>query len=117
VDALLSSKAACVGVLCQTLAHLEELHPLVGAVALSCPHTAGPMASTDPLFSPQPQRPAPWPQEPLLSAAVTVLRLCRGLVAPSSSVGARLCATFAGCVRVQRAALDFLGTLSQGTSE
>uniref|UniRef100_A0A8C0WAT8 BRCA1-associated ATM activator 1 n=1 Tax=Castor canadensis TaxID=51338 RepID=A0A8C0WAT8_CASCN len=91
VDALLSSKAACVGVLCQTLAHLEELHPL-------------------------PQRPAPWPQEPLLSAAVTVLRLCRGSVAPSSSVGARLCATFAGCVRVQRAALDFLGTLSQGTS-
>lgn len=31
VDALLSSKSACVGLLCQTLAHLEELQMLVGA--------------------------------------------------------------------------------------
>ncbi|KAG3260109.1 BRCA1 associated ATM activator 1 [Ictidomys tridecemlineatus] len=91
VDALLSSKSACGGLLCQTLAHLEELQPL-------------------------PQRPSPWPQAPLLEAVVTILRLCNGSAAPSSSVGGRLCGTLAGCLRVQRAALDFLGTLSQGTS-
>ncbi|XP_027269330.1 BRCA1-associated ATM activator 1 isoform X3 [Cricetulus griseus] len=91
VDALLSSKSACVGLLCQTLAHLEELQML-------------------------PQCPCPWPQVPLLGATVTILRLCDGSVDPSSSMGGRLCGTLGGCVRVQRAALDFLGTLSQGTS-
>ncbi|XP_013376602.1 PREDICTED: BRCA1-associated ATM activator 1 isoform X1 [Chinchilla lanigera] len=91
VDTLLSSKSACVGLLCQTLAHLEELQPL-------------------------PQRPLPWPQTLLVEAAVIVLQLCDGLAAPSSSEGGRLCGALAGCVRVQRAALDFLGTLSQGTS-
>ncbi|KAM4878009.1 integrator complex assembly factor BRAT1 isoform 2-T2 [Thomomys bottae] len=90
VDALLSSKSACVGILCQTLAQLEELQPL-------------------------PQRPAPWPQEPLQDAAVTILQLCHSSAAPSSSDGGRFCATLMGCVRVQRAALDFLGTLSQET--
>lgn len=35
VDALLSSKSACVGLLCQTLAHLEELQMLVGAARAS----------------------------------------------------------------------------------
>lgn len=91
VDALLVSKSSCAGLLCRTLAHLEELQPL-------------------------PQRPSPWPQASLLGAAVTVLRLCDGSAAPASSVGGRLCGTLAGCVRVQRAALDFLGTLSEGTS-
>ncbi|XP_030653039.1 BRCA1-associated ATM activator 1 isoform X5 [Nomascus leucogenys] len=90
VDALLASKSSCAGLLCRTLAHLEELQPL-------------------------PQRPSPWPQASLLGATVTVLRLCDGLAAPASSVGGHLCGTLAGCVRVQRAALDFLGTLSQGT--
>nr|XP_055196967.1 LOW QUALITY PROTEIN: BRCA1-associated ATM activator 1 [Nyctereutes procyonoides] len=90
VDLLLSSKAACVGLLCRTLAHLELLQPL-------------------------PQRPCPWPQEPLLGAAVTLLQLCRGSASPASDVGRHLCALLLGCVRVQRAALDFLGTLSQGT--
>ncbi|XP_010343648.2 integrator complex assembly factor BRAT1 isoform X4 [Saimiri boliviensis] len=91
VDALLASKSSCAGLLCRTLAHLEELQPL-------------------------PQRPSPWPQVPLLGAAVTVLRLCDGSATPVSSVGGHLCRTLAGCVRVQRAALDFLGMLSQGTS-
>ncbi|XP_030788397.1 BRCA1-associated ATM activator 1 isoform X4 [Rhinopithecus roxellana] len=90
VDALLASKSSCAGLLCRTLAHLEELQPL-------------------------PQRPSPWPQASLLEAAVTVLRLCDGSAAPASSVGGHLCGTLAGCVRVQRAALDFLGTLSEGT--
>lgn len=92
VDVLLSSKAACVGLLCRTLAHLELLQPL-------------------------PQRPCPWPQEPLLGAAVTLLQLCRGSASPASDVGRHLCALLLGCVRVQRAALDFLGTLSQGTGK
>ncbi|XP_027623825.1 BRCA1-associated ATM activator 1 isoform X2 [Tupaia chinensis] len=91
VDTFLSSKAACVGLLCQTLAHLEELQPL-------------------------PQRLSPWPQAPLLGAVVTVLQLCNGSAAPASSVAGRLCGTLAGCVRVQRVALDFLGTLSEGSS-
>lgn len=34
-DALLSSRSACVGLLCQTLAHLELLQPVVG-VAPAC---------------------------------------------------------------------------------
>ncbi|XP_032461584.1 BRCA1-associated ATM activator 1 isoform X5 [Phocoena sinus] len=90
VDTLLSSKSACVGLLCCALAHLGLLQPL-------------------------PQRPSPWPQAPLLGAAVTTLRLCSGSAAPTSDVGGRLCAILVGCGRVQRAALDFLGALSQGT--
>ncbi|TKC49769.1 hypothetical protein EI555_002489, partial [Monodon monoceros] len=90
VDTLLSSKSACVGLLCCALAHLGLLQPL-------------------------PQRPSPWPQAPLLGAAVTILRLCSGSAAPTSDVGGRLCAILVGCGRVQRAALDFLGALSQGT--
>ncbi|XP_059888511.1 BRCA1-associated ATM activator 1 isoform X1 [Delphinus delphis] len=90
VDTLLSSKSACVGLLCCALAHLGLLQPL-------------------------PQRPSPWPQAPLLGAAVTILRLCSGSAAPTSDVGSRLCAILVGCGRVQRAALDFLGALSQGT--
>ncbi|XP_032315825.1 BRCA1-associated ATM activator 1 isoform X7 [Camelus ferus] len=90
VDTFLSSKSACVGLLCQALAHLELLQLL-------------------------PQRPSPWPQAPLLRAAVAILRFCHGSAAPTSDVGGHLCAVLAGCVRVQRAALDFLGTLSQGT--
>lgn len=90
VDALLSSRSACVGLLCQTLAHLE-------------------------LLLPTPQHPSPWPQATLLGATVTVLQFCRGAAVPASDAGSRLCVTLAGCVRVQRAALDFLGALSQGT--
>ncbi|XP_045848993.1 BRCA1-associated ATM activator 1 isoform X3 [Meles meles] len=89
-DMLLPSKAACVGLLCRTLAHLELLLPL-------------------------PQRPCPWPQPPLLGATVTLLQLCGGSGSPASDAGRQLCALLLGCVRVQRAALDFLGTLSQET--
>lgn len=89
VDKFPPSRSACVGLLCSALAHLELLQPL-------------------------PQRPSPWPQAPLLAAAVTILRFCNGSAAPSSEAGSRLCAMLVGCVRVQRAALDFLGVLSQG---
>ncbi|XP_032250118.1 BRCA1-associated ATM activator 1 isoform X5 [Phoca vitulina] len=84
------SKAACVGLLCRSLAHLELLLPL-------------------------PQRPCPWPQAPLLGAAVTLLQLCGGSARPACDTGRHLGALLLGCVRVQRAALDFLGALSDGT--
>ena len=64
---------------------------------------------------PQPQCPWPWPQGALRGAVVTAVQFCRGSAVPASDVGSRLCVILAGCVRVQRAALDFLGALSQGT--
>ncbi|XP_055984382.1 BRCA1-associated ATM activator 1 isoform X2 [Sorex fumeus] len=90
VATLLSSKAACAGLLCRTLAHVELLQPL-------------------------PQRPEPWPQAALLAATLTVLRLCDGSAEPVSDMKGRLGTLLVGCVRVQRAALDFLGTLALGT--
>lgn len=48
---------------------------------------------------------------------MAILRFCNGSVAPTSDVGSRLCVILVGCVRVQRAALDFLGTLAQGLGE
>ncbi|XP_055266393.1 BRCA1-associated ATM activator 1 isoform X2 [Moschus berezovskii] len=83
VDTLPPSKSACVGLLCSALAHLELLQPL-------------------------PQRPSPWPQAPLLAAAVTILRFCNGSAAPSSEAGGRLCTMLVGCVRVQRAAQELV---------
>uniref|UniRef100_G3WFG5 BRCA1 associated ATM activator 1 n=1 Tax=Sarcophilus harrisii TaxID=9305 RepID=G3WFG5_SARHA len=90
-DILLSSKSSCAGLLCQTLAHLEELQPMSHLLI-------------------------DWPHVPLLSAVMTILRFCSGLATPASSVGDRLCGILIGCFRVQRSALDFLGTLSQGPS-
>lgn len=116
VDALLSSRSACVGLLCQTLAHLELLLSMVGAARPARPPQSPRQAAASlTLPPPQPQRPSPWPQAALLGAAVTVLQFCRGSAVPASDVGGRLCVILAGCVRVQRAALDFLGALSQGT--
>lgn len=48
---------------------------------------------------------------------MTLLQLCRGSGSPASDAGRQLCALLLGCVRVQRAALDFLGTLSQETGK
>ncbi|XP_049760036.1 BRCA1-associated ATM activator 1 isoform X2 [Elephas maximus indicus] len=89
-DALLASTSSCAALLCQSLAHLGELQAL--------PHS-----------------PRPWPQVLLLEATVMTLRFCSGSAVPISSVGGRLCGILASCIRVQRAALDFLGMLSQGT--
>lgn len=118
VSVLLSSKAACVGLLCRTLAHVELLQPLVSVQGLSkqqagSGHT---VPDLDPGL-PQPQRPSPWPQAPLLAAALMILRLCEGSAEPTSDTGTQLSALLVGCVRVQRAALDFLGTLAAGKGE
>ncbi|XP_006859847.1 PREDICTED: BRCA1-associated ATM activator 1 [Chrysochloris asiatica] len=91
-DTLLASTSSCISLLCQSLAHLGELQPLLGVA-----------------------RPGPWPQAALLQATVTALRFGNGSAVPVSNVGRHLCGVLAGCVRVQRAALDFLGVLSQGT--
>ncbi|XP_076996571.1 integrator complex assembly factor BRAT1 isoform X2 [Tamandua tetradactyla] len=112
VDALLGSKSSCAGLLCQSLAHLEELQPPAGVAwvgtdlpGAGAPSPSAPAEPTDALT---------WPQAPLLRAVVTMLRFCNGSAAPASSAGGRLCGTLAGCARVQRAALGFLGALSQG---
>lgn len=53
----------------------------------------------------------------MLWAVVTILRFCNGSASPASDVGGHLCAILVGCVRVQQAALDFLGMLSQEPGE
>uniref|UniRef100_A0A2K5K7F1 Uncharacterized protein n=1 Tax=Colobus angolensis palliatus TaxID=336983 RepID=A0A2K5K7F1_COLAP len=45
VEALLASKSSCAGLLCRTLAHLEELPPLVGAAPPSCSPAASALGS------------------------------------------------------------------------
>nr|XP_008116927.1 PREDICTED: BRCA1-associated ATM activator 1 isoform X2 [Anolis carolinensis] len=88
VEPLLSSRASCISLLCQTLAHLEEIQGLA--------------------FSP-----VDLPHKPLLRSLVTVLQFCVGLAVPVSAVGATLGKTLIGCFRVQRAALGLLAALSQ----
>ncbi|XP_042293467.1 BRCA1-associated ATM activator 1 isoform X2 [Sceloporus undulatus] len=88
VESLLSSRASCVSLLCQTLAHLEEIQ------YLAC-------------------SPVEVPHKPLLHSLVTVLQFCVGLAVPVSSLGATLGKTLVGCFRVQRAALGLLAALSQ----
>ena len=56
VDILLASKSACVGLLCQTLAHLEELQMLV-SIGMPCviePHDPGPLLILLPPAAPVP---------------------------------------------------------------
>ncbi|XP_067317948.1 BRCA1-associated ATM activator 1-like [Anolis sagrei] len=91
VEPLLSSRASCISLLCQTLAHLEEIQGL---------------SST----------PVDVPHKPLLRSLVTVLQFCVGLAVPVSAVGATLGKTLIGCFRVQRAALGLLAALSQWTT-
>lgn len=116
---LLSSKAACAGLLCRTLAHVELLQPMVSAPHPQIRQASEPAGGSGLrlTLSPQPQRPEPWPQAPLLAAALRILHFCDGSAEPTSDMGNRLSALLVGSVRVQRAALDFLGTLAPGTGE
>nr|XP_033819783.1 BRCA1-associated ATM activator 1 isoform X2 [Geotrypetes seraphini] len=90
VETLLSVKSSCIGLLCQTLAHLE---------ALQCQDffTAG------------------LPHEPLLNCLLTILEFCIGLGNPSSSMGNRISRFLVGSLRVQRVSLDVIGAVSHWT--
>ncbi|XP_015274165.1 PREDICTED: BRCA1-associated ATM activator 1 [Gekko japonicus] len=88
VESLLSSRSSCISLLCQSLAHLEEIQ-----------HLAHP--------------PMDFPHNPLLHATVTVLRVCAGLAVPTCTLGATIGKILIGCSRVQRAALHLLGALSR----
>uniref|UniRef100_A0A8C8SFC9 BRCA1 associated ATM activator 1 n=1 Tax=Pelusios castaneus TaxID=367368 RepID=A0A8C8SFC9_9SAUR len=91
VETLLSSRSSCASLLCQTLAHLEELQ------YLTC-------------------LPVDLPRIPLLQSVVTILQFCIGLATPASCLGSKISRSLIGCFRVQRSALDILGTLSQWES-
>ncbi|XP_075383698.1 integrator complex assembly factor BRAT1 isoform X2 [Tenrec ecaudatus] len=111
-EAVLASTSSCAGLLCHSLAHLGELH-LLESVASPALKAGTLQPQPDALPSPvTPQQ--SWPQAALLEATVTTLHFCIGSGVPTPGPGARLCRLLASCVRVQRAALDFLGTLSQG---
>uniref|UniRef100_A0A8D0E3V0 BRCA1 associated ATM activator 1 n=1 Tax=Salvator merianae TaxID=96440 RepID=A0A8D0E3V0_SALMN len=88
MESLLSSKASCLSLLCQTMAHLEETQR-VGCLPLGFSH------------------------KPLLCSVVTVLQFCVGLAVPASSLGASLGRILIGSFRVQRVALGLLGALSR----
>ncbi|XP_025027507.1 BRCA1-associated ATM activator 1 isoform X1 [Python bivittatus] len=88
VESLLSTRSSCASLLCQTMAHLEEIQELA-CLAVEFPHKS------------------------LLCSVVTLLQFCTGLAVPSSSFGATVGNILIGCFRVQRAALSLLGALSR----
>ncbi|KAM6423708.1 integrator complex assembly factor BRAT1 [Liasis olivaceus] len=88
VESLLSTRSSCASLLCQTMAHLEEIQELA-CLAVEFPHKS------------------------LLCSVVTLLQFCAGLAVPSSSFGATVGNILIGCFRVQRAALSLLGALSR----
>ncbi|XP_060116450.1 BRCA1-associated ATM activator 1 [Heteronotia binoei] len=88
VESLLSSRSSCIGLLCQSLAHLQEIQQLA-------------------------RPPVDFPHNPLLRATVAVLRVCAGLAVPASPLGATIGGILIGCFRVQRATLHLLGALSR----
>ncbi|XP_010155161.1 PREDICTED: BRCA1-associated ATM activator 1, partial [Eurypyga helias] len=88
VERLLSSKSSCISLLCQTLAHLEELLSLV---YLNLPYT------------------------PLLGSLMAILQFCNGFLTPASPLGSQISRNLINCFRVQRAALDALAALSKQT--
>ncbi|OCT64123.1 BRCA1-associated ATM activator 1 [Xenopus laevis] len=85
VDKLLSTKPSCVALLCQCLCHLHQLCHM-SSLSIKIPH------------------------ESVLNCVVTVLQFCIGQA--SSSVGSNLCRFLIGCLKVQRPALDALGSLA-----
>ncbi|XP_010201786.2 BRCA1-associated ATM activator 1 isoform X1 [Colius striatus] len=88
VESLLSSKSSCTGLLCQTLAHLEELLSLV-LLPVDLPYTS------------------------LLRSLITILQFCNGFVNPTSPLGSTISRILVNCFRVQRSALDVLAALSE----
>ncbi|XP_074775598.1 integrator complex assembly factor BRAT1 isoform X1 [Athene noctua] len=88
VESLLSSKSSCVNLLCQTLAHLEELLSQM-RFSVDLPYTS------------------------LLHSLTTILQLCNGCLRPASPLGSTISRNLINCFRVQRSALDVLVALSE----
>ncbi|NWT42612.1 BRAT1 protein, partial [Chroicocephalus maculipennis] len=88
VESLLSSKSSCASLLCQTLAHLEELLSLV-YLRVDLPYTS------------------------LLRSLMTILQFCNGFLSPASPLGSTISRILINCFRVQRSALDVLAALSE----
>ncbi|CAM5086765.1 unnamed protein product [Natator depressus] len=91
VESLLSCRSSCASLLCQTLAHLEELQYLT-CLPVDLPHI------------------------PLLQSVVTILQFCIGLATPATCLGTKISRILIGCFRVQRSAFDILGALSHWKS-
>ncbi|NXW54993.1 BRAT1 protein, partial [Eurystomus gularis] len=87
VEGLLSSKSSCASLLCQTLAHLEEL------LSQSRFQVDLPCAS-------------------LLRSLMTILQFCNGFLSPASPLGSTISRILINCFRVQSSALDVLAALS-----
>ncbi|XP_065707013.2 BRCA1-associated ATM activator 1 [Patagioenas fasciata] len=87
LESLLSSKSSCVGLLCQTLARLEELLSLARS-RVDLPHAS------------------------LLRSLVTLLQFCNGFLSPASPLGSTISRILINCFRVQRSALGVLAALS-----
>ncbi|NXS38976.1 BRAT1 protein, partial [Balaeniceps rex] len=88
VESLLSSKSSCASLLCQTLAHLEELLSLV-RLPVDLPYTS------------------------LLRSLLTILKFCNGFLTPASPLGSTISRILINCFRVQMSAIDVLAALSE----
>ncbi|NXP53543.1 BRAT1 protein, partial [Heliornis fulica] len=88
VESLLSSKSSCAGLLCQTLAHLEQLLSLI-------------------------HLPVDLPYVSLLRSLMAILQFCNGSLSPASPLGNTISRILINCFRVQKSALDVLAALSE----
>ncbi|XP_035757218.1 BRCA1-associated ATM activator 1 [Egretta garzetta] len=88
VESLLTSKSSCASLLCQTLAHLEELLSLV-------------------------RLPVDLPYTPLLRSLMTILQFCNGFLRPASPLGSTISRILINCFRVQRSALDVIAAIPE----
>ncbi|XP_052628895.1 BRCA1-associated ATM activator 1 isoform X2 [Harpia harpyja] len=88
VESLLSSRSSCANLLCQTLAHLEQLLSL-SRLPVDLPYTS------------------------LLRSLMTILQFCNGFLSPASPLGSTISRILINCFRVQRSALDVLAALSE----
>ncbi|KAM6250200.1 integrator complex assembly factor BRAT1 [Porphyrio hochstetteri] len=81
VESLLSSKSSCAGLLCQTLAHLDQL---LSQFYLT----------------------VDFPYESLLRSVMAILQFCNGCLRPTSPLGSTISRILINCLRVQKSALD-----------
>ncbi|KAM6319884.1 integrator complex assembly factor BRAT1 isoform 2-T2 [Podargus strigoides] len=88
VESLLSSKSSCASLLCQTLAHLEDLMSLISL----------------PVHLPYPS---------LVRSLITILQFCNGSLSPASPLGSTISQILINSFRVQRSALGVLAALPE----